>query len=118
MDKIASRAFPAFAVGFSLYYAPAYCFTKGTAKFSWPLFTYFPSVDMWQWWLVPGNDTIGPPMWWYGWLASATLVGLAFAVIAVLLPARLTARFWSVAIWVVPIAAFIFLASWEKVWFA
>ena len=31
MDKIASRAFPAFAIGFALYYAPAYSFTGATS---------------------------------------------------------------------------------------
>ena len=42
MDKLATRVLPAFATGFALYYAPAYCFTGGTSTFSWPLFTYFP----------------------------------------------------------------------------
>jgi hypothetical protein len=44
MNKLAARAFPAFAVGFALFYAPAYSFTTGDAGFNWPLFTYFPSV--------------------------------------------------------------------------
>ena len=44
MSKIAARAFPAFAVGFALFYAPAYSFTTGDAGFNWSLFTYFPSV--------------------------------------------------------------------------
>jgi hypothetical protein len=30
MNKITSRAFPAFAIGFALYYAPAYSFTGAT----------------------------------------------------------------------------------------
>jgi hypothetical protein len=118
MDKIATRAFPAFATGFALYYAPAYCFTGATSSFSWPLFTYFPAVEEWHWGLVAGNDTVGPPMWWYGWIASAFLVGLAFAVIALLLPARITEKFWAITVWLVPIAAFIFLWNWERVWFA
>jgi hypothetical protein len=117
MDKIATRAFPAFAVGFAAYYAPAYCFTGGTSTFSWPLFTYFPAVEEWHWFLVPGSDTLGPPMWWYGWIASATLVGLAAAVIALLLPERATAKLWTTLVWTVPILAFVFLANWELVWF-
>src|SRR5258708_36707522 len=66
MGKIASRAFPAFAIGFALYYAPAYSFTGATSSFTWPLFTYFPAVAMWRWGLVPGSDTIGPPLGWIG----------------------------------------------------
>jgi hypothetical protein len=118
MDKIASRAFPAFAVAFAIYYAPAYAFTGANSSFSWPLFTYFPAIDEWRWGLVPGNDDIGPPMWWYGWMASAAIVGLIAAVIALLLPARMTEKFWALAAWVVPLVAFVFLWNWERVWFA
>jgi hypothetical protein len=118
INKIASRAFPAFAIGFALYYAPAYSFTGANSSFTWPLFTYFPAVDMWAWGLVPGNDTIGPPMWWYGWIASAAIVGLVCALIALLLPERATAKLWSTLVWVVPVVAFVFLWNWERVWFA
>jgi hypothetical protein len=117
MDKIASRAFPAFAIGFALYYAPGYAFTGANSSFSWPLFTYFPAVDQWNWGLVPGNDNIGPPMWWYGWIASGVLVGLVFAAIAMLLPAKSTEKPWSVAIWAVPLVMFVFLLNWELSWF-
>jgi hypothetical protein len=114
---IAARAFPAFAVGFAAYYAPAYAFTGANSSFSWPLFTYFPAINVWQWGLVPGNDTIGPPMWWYGWIASAAIVGLIVAALSLLLPARATEKPWALLVWVVPILAFLFLANWEKVWF-
>jgi hypothetical protein len=117
LEKIATRAFPAFAVGFALYYAPAYSFTGANSAFSWPLFTYFPAIDRWNLGLVPGNDNIGPPMWWYGWIVSAIVVGLIFAVIAMLLPEKATAKLWATLIWVVPILAFVFLANWELVWF-
>ena len=116
-SKIASRAFPAFAIGFAAYYAPAYSFTGANSTFTWPLFTYFPEIDQWRWGLVPGNDTIGPPMWWYGWIASAALVGLVCAVIALLLPERATEKLWSTAVWIAPIIAFAFLWNWERVWF-
>lgn len=117
MDKIASRAFPAFAIGFALYYAPAYSFTGGDSSFSWPLFTYFPEIDQWNWGLVARSDETGPPMWWYGWIASAFLVGLVFAAIATLLPEKTTEKPWSVAIWVVPVLMFAFLLNWELSWF-
>ncbi len=117
MDRIATRALPAFAIGFAIYYAPAYSFTGANSSFSWPLFTYFPEVDMWRWGLVTGNDTIGPPMWWYGWIAAAAIVGLIFAAIAMVLPEKTTARAWSVLIWTVPVLAFVFLLNWELSWF-
>jgi hypothetical protein len=118
-DKIASRALPAFAVGFALFYAPAYNFTGGNSTFSWPLVTYFPAADpaFWAFGLVPGSETLGPPMWWYGWILSATLVGLAFAGVSLLLPAGKFDRHLQKALWVVPLAAFVFLFNWELVWF-
>jgi hypothetical protein len=118
-DRIASRALPAFAVGFALFYAPAYCFTGGTSTFSWPLATYFPAADpaFWAFGLVPGSETLGPPMWWYGWIMSATLVGLVFAGISLVLPAGFEKHLQK-ALWIVPLAAFIFLFNWELVWFS
>jgi hypothetical protein len=118
MHKIISRAFPAFAIGFALFYAPAYAFTGANSSFSWPLFTYFPAINEWRAWLVPGNDNIGPPMWWYGWIASSLIVGLIFAVIALLLPERVIMRIMAALVWVVPVLAFIFLFNWELPWFA
>jgi hypothetical protein len=117
MEKIASRAFPAFAIGFALYYAPGYAFTGANSSFSWPLFTYFPAVDQWAWGLVPGSDDLGPPMWWYGWIAAAVLVGLVFAAVAMLIPEKSTEKLWSKAIFVVPIVMFVFLLNWEMSWF-
>src|SRR6185369_4918726 len=118
MSRIASRAFPAFAIGLAAFYAPAYSFTGANSTFTWPLFTYFPAVDQWHWGLVPGNDTIGPPMWWYGWIASAALLGLVCAAISLLLPERATEKLWATMVWVVPIVMFLFLWNWERVWFS
>ncbi len=119
-SNIWARVLPAFAIGFALYYAPAYSFTGGNSSFSWPLFTYFPSVGDYgefRWLLVPGSDTLGPPMWWYGWIFAATFVGLVFAVIAALLPTKAFEKVLASLVWIVPIGAFIFLANWERAWF-
>jgi len=120
-DRIASRAFPAFAVGFSLFYAPAYSFTTGDAGFQWSLFTYFPSVGDYgevHPGIVPGSDTLGPPMWWYGWIGSSMIAGLIVAGLALLLPENATTKkIWSTLVWVAPILAFIFLLDYEMYWF-
>jgi hypothetical protein len=117
MNKIAARAFPAFAIGFALFYAPGYAFTGNTSMVSWPLFTYFPAIDQWKWLLVTGNDNSGPPMWWYGWIASAVIVGLVFALISLALPERAIRNVLATLVWIVPICAFIFLLNWELSWF-
>jgi hypothetical protein len=120
MEKIAARAFPAFATGFALFYAPAYSFTTGDAGFQGSLFTYFPSVgDYGEIYpgIVAGSDTLGPPMWWYGWIGSSLIAGLIVAALAVLLPAKATMRIWSTLVWVAPILAFLFLLDYEMYWF-
>jgi hypothetical protein len=117
MNKIAARVFPAFAIGFALFYAPGYSFTGNTSTVSWPLFTYFPAIEQWRWLLVTGNDNSGPPMWWYGWIASSVIVGLVFALIALLLPERAIRNILVTLVWIVPICAFLFLLNWELPWF-
>jgi hypothetical protein len=50
-------------------------------RMNWPLITYHPAVNQVYFWMHaarPGED-VGPPMYWYGWIAlvlpSAAVVG-------------------------------------------
>jgi hypothetical protein len=56
-------------------------------------------------------------MWWYGWIASSVIVGLVFALIALLLPERAIRNILATLVWIVPICAFLFLLNWELPWF-
>lgn len=69
--KFISR--PWFTVGFSLSYPVVF------AR-DWALFLYYPQVQQFHW----GNsaDDIGPPMHWYGLVATSALIGLGLALVA------------------------------------
>ncbi len=67
--------------------------------------------------LVPGNDNIGPPMWWYGWIASAAIVGLVFALISLLLPERAIRQMLGSSGLDRPDLRVHFLLNWELPWF-
>ena len=113
----AMRTFPIFAAGFALFYAPAYAFTNGNASFPWAMFTYFPSVNEIYWGIVPGSDERGPPMWWYGWMANAAVVGLVCAVLSFVVPEKALGKLWLTLAWATPVAAMIYLGWVERVWF-
>lgn len=53
----------------------------------WPLFTYHPGSDRFDWGWAAARKDEGPAMYWYGWLAMAMLgASLLGAVSAWLLP--------------------------------
>jgi hypothetical protein len=105
-----SRAFPAFGIGFAAFYAPAF-------QYNWPMFTYFPALNTFHWGLVAMNEESGPPMFWYGWVAYAVLVGLALSVITLLLPQRITDPVLAVLCWLVPLGAIAFIGYESRGWF-
>lgn len=49
----------------------------------------------------PALGFVVPPMYWYGWLASAALGAVAVGVIATFLPARWTQAFGSSWVWAI-----------------
>jgi hypothetical protein len=105
-----ARALPAFGIGFAAFYAPAF-------QYNWPMFTYFPAINMWQWGFAAQTDETGPPMYWYGWMAYAALVGIALILLTLLLPARVSDRVLSVLCWLVPLGAIVFLGYESRHWF-
>jgi hypothetical protein len=65
------------------------------------LFTYHPVTGQ----LGAGVQRAGegPAMYWYGWIATATLAGVASGLAACLVPERLGRRLWSGWSWLVPL---------------
>jgi hypothetical protein len=97
--------FAVFSLVSSVIYVLAY-------DFNWPMFRYYPLVR--QWTLDPLPKVAGPAMLYYGWLATAALVGLAVAIIV---PNRFAARLPPNAAWVIPLALIAFTLVYEKHWF-
>jgi hypothetical protein len=95
---------------FSMVFAVSYalCF-----YFNWPMFAFYPQVGEFH--LSPNLDTeLGPPILWYGWLATAAL---AAAVGAVIVPRKLAGRLWPGLAWAVPGATIVVILIYEKRWF-
>ena len=106
-----ARAFPAFSAAFcTVYLASMYFHPKLT------LFTYGPRLGQW-FALAPDLAPRGPGMFWYSWLVTGFLAGLAAALIALALPGSLRKKVWTGWTWVVPVALTILLAYIERTWF-
>ncbi|TZG27220.1 hypothetical protein [Sphingomonas montanisoli] len=79
----AARTFPAFSIFASI----GYFLFMG---FGLSPFVYYPETGDFTWAAQPD---LGPPMFWYGWMVYAAIVGLAGGLLTYLLPIR-----WSLAL--------------------
>jgi hypothetical protein len=102
-----SRAFPVFAIVYAAVYALAF-------PFDWQLFAYYPAVNEFH--MSPQPPTLGPPINWYGWMATAAIAGAVAAVLSIALPARWNRPLATLA-WVVPVGCIAFLMYLARVWF-
>src|SRR2546425_12247416 len=80
--------------------------------YNWPLFAYYPQVNEFH--LATQIEANGPPILWYGWMATA---GLVSAAIAVLVPRGVVARLWHGWAWVGPAGAAVAIVVYETRWF-
>jgi hypothetical protein len=95
-----ARLFPFFSAAFAVIYAPA-------LYFNWALVTYQPAMMEWD--LGPVTKQ-GPPMFWYGVVATSFIAACVVTAIAAFLPETLARRLWTGLTWLLPIAALIFIA--------
>ena len=86
------KVFPIFAAAFAVIYVLA-------VEFNWALFTYHPKLGEWGWLVQPTKS--GPPMYWYGWLATSALGATATSLLTWPLARRWSAQSWLG--WVVPL---------------
>ena len=80
--------------------------------FDWSLFRYYLAEGRFHISALP--ESAGPPILWYGWLATAVLVGIA---IAFTMPRRLIAWLPPDFIWLIPIVALLAALMYEMRWF-
>lgn len=93
------KIFPIFAAAFAVIYLLA-------VEGNWALFTYHPKPGQWGWLVEPAKN--GPPMYWYGWLATSTFGATAASLITWPLMRRWSAQLWLG--WMVPLVVmFIFV---------
>ena len=80
--------------------------------FDWSLFQYYLAENRIH--FSPQGLSAGPPILWYGWLATAVLIGAATAGIV---PKRLAARLPADLLWLVPVVLIVAALMYEKRWF-
>ena len=80
--------------------------------FDWSLFQYY--VNEGRIHFSPQPEAAGPPILWYGWLATAGLAGFAFAIV---LPKQLAARFLPDLVWLIAVMALLAALMYEMRWF-
>ncbi|HVZ27191.1 MAG TPA: hypothetical protein VG798_00910 [Rhizomicrobium sp.] len=79
--------------------------------FDRPLFFYYPEIGHIS---VRAAAGAGPAIMWFGWLASALLIGVLFSF---LVPRRWSLRVPFDLTWMIFIAAFLAVFIYEKRWF-
>jgi hypothetical protein len=90
------RLLPVFSAAFAVIYAPV-------LYYNWALVTYQPAMMEWD--LGPVTKQ-GPPMFWYGIVATSFIGACIVTAIAAFLPAR---HLWSGLTWLLPVAALAFI---------
>ena len=104
------RAVAVFALAFAAFYAVAYQYTLTP-------FTYFPAINRIAPGVVPGGPDVGPPMFWYGWIVAGLVIATAAGALAMLIPSRLSGRFWAVLVWAAPAAGMLYMTWAGRHWF-
>jgi hypothetical protein len=102
------RAVAAFAIAFAVFYGFAYNYTITP-------FTYFPAINRVEPGVVAGGPDVGPPMFWYGWIAAGLLIGAVAGALAYFIPAR--GKVWGLLVWAVPLGGMLYMTWAGRHWF-
>ena len=76
---------------------------------NWPVFTYHPAVNRFEWGFGPGRSGEGPAMYWYGWTATTLIVAAVVGFLATLLPESAAKKAPLILVWLLPVVAVPFL---------
>jgi hypothetical protein len=97
-----SAAFRTFAMVFAIA-APIIYVTCEMRN--WPLFTYHPGTNRFDWLYASPVKDEGPAMHWYGWTANMLIGSAVLGILATFLPERLTKRIPLSLVWIAPVVA-------------
>jgi hypothetical protein len=102
-SSVASSAkFKTFAITFAVVGTVIYLLCL---QFNWPLFTFHPAMNRFEWGWGPGRSGEGPAMYWYGWTATTLVAGAVVSFLATLLPESTTKKIPLILVWLLPILA-------------
>lgn len=107
-----SRAFPAFSAAAAIAYLASMALHP-----AFTLFTYAPRLGGWYAGVPALAPRDAPGMYWYSWLATAFIAGLAAGAVALVLPEKMRKSTWSGISWVIPLVLTLVLAYLERTWF-
>ena len=106
-----ARFFPVFSVAFVLSYTVA-------VYFNLAMFTYRPAQHKFYLFVpatVPGIP--GIPMFWYGWLVTASLSALLITAVSAVVPAPTSKSFWPTLASIAPVIAVVGVIYVLRIWF-
>jgi hypothetical protein len=102
-SSLASSAkFKTFAITFAVVGTVIYLLCL---QFNWPVFTFHPAMNRFEWGWGPGRSGEGPAMYWYGWTATTLVAGAVVSFLATLLPESTTKKIPLILVWLLPILA-------------
>ena len=101
-----SRALPIVSLVFPVVYMVC-------IQFHWELFVYYPAVKQVHRFV---DRSLGPAMFWYGWLFSASLISIAIGLLASFLP-ETKSKVVPTLLWVLPIVALGYVFYKNLQWF-
>ena len=103
-----ARAFGVFSATYAVLYALSF-------PYNLQLFMYYPALEEFH--LAAQPPTSGPPINWYGWMATAAIGGIIAGAISLAIPERWAAKVWSGWAWLIPAGAMAFLTYLARAWF-
>jgi hypothetical protein len=81
----------------------------------WTLFRYYPLTGEFTTEDLPRSA--GPAMGWYAWIVQGFAVAVLAALLALVLPGKLTNRVWSGLGWLLPVLVVLYTFYYEWHWF-
>ena len=97
-----SAAFRTFAVVFAIAAPIIYVICEMR---NWPLFTYHPGTNRFDWLYAPAVRDEGPAMYYYGWTANMLIGSAVLGILATVLPENITRKIPLSLTWIAPVAA-------------
>ena len=95
-----SAAFRTFAVVFAIAAPILYVLCEMQ---NWPLFTYHPGTNRFDWLYAPAVRDQGPAMYWYGWTANMLIGSAVLGLLATMLPENTARKIPLALVWIVPV---------------
>jgi hypothetical protein len=110
---VSSVKFKTFAVTFAVVGTLTYFLCL---QFDWPLFTYYPAVNRFEWGWGRSGSGEGVAMHWFGLIATTLIVGVSAGFLAILFSENVTKKIPLFLVWLLPILSIPYLIWHLRQW--